>query len=112
MILCCANETSRKHRLRQEYIEANYTIVVCTQNRFEEATWIHRSIHGPTLESLLTKTCEKRKGILWREYGLICNLFVYHSKFDKEQILVQLQLFDANFDVVTSYGAMDIFHLK
>ena len=43
---------------------------------------------------------------------VICNLFVYHSKFDKEQILVQLQLLDANFDVVTAYRAMDIFHLK
>ena len=32
--------------------------------------------------------------------------------FDKEQIHVQLQLLDTNFDVVTVYGAMDIFHVK
>ena len=31
------------------------------------------------------------------------------NNFDKEQIRVQLQL-NANFDVVTVYGAMDIFH--
>ena len=34
------------------------------------------------------------------------------NNFDKEQIRVQLQLLDANFDVVTVYEAMDIFHLK
>ena len=34
------------------------------------------------------------------------------NNFDKEQIRVQLQLLDANFDVVTVYGAMDIFHVK
>ena len=34
------------------------------------------------------------------------------NNFDKEQIRVQLQLLDANFDVVTVYGAMYIFHLK
>ena len=33
------------------------------------------------------------------------------NNFDKEQIRVQLQLLDANFDVVV-YGAMDIFHVK
>ena len=33
------------------------------------------------------------------------------NNFDKEQIRVQLQL-NANFDVVTVYGAMDIFHLN
>ena len=32
------------------------------------------------------------------------------NNFDKEKICVQLQLLDANFDVVTVYGAMDIFH--
>ena len=34
------------------------------------------------------------------------------NNFDKEQIRVQLQLLDANFDVLTVYGAMDIFHVK
>ena len=34
------------------------------------------------------------------------------NNFDKEQIRVQLQLLDANFDVVTVSGAMDIFHVK
>ena len=34
------------------------------------------------------------------------------NNFDKEQIRVQLQLLDANFDVVTVYGTMDIFHVK
>ena len=34
------------------------------------------------------------------------------NNFDKEQIRGQLQLLDANFDVVTVYGAMDIFHVK
>ena len=34
------------------------------------------------------------------------------NNFDKEQIRVQLLLLDANFDVVTVYGAMDIFHVK
>ena len=34
------------------------------------------------------------------------------NNFDKEQICGQLQLLDANFDVVTVYGAMDIFHVK
>ena len=29
------------------------------------------------------------------------------NNFDKEQIRVQRQLLDANFDVVTVYGAMD-----
>ena len=35
------------------------------------------------------------------------------NNFDKEQIHVkQLLQLDANFDVVTVYGAMDIFHVK
>ena len=34
------------------------------------------------------------------------------NNFDKEQIRVQLQLLDANFYVLTVYGAMDIFHVK
>ena len=34
------------------------------------------------------------------------------NNFDEEQIRVQLQLLDANFDVVTVCGAMDIFHVK
>ena len=41
---------------------------------------------------------------------VICNL--YHSDFDKEQILVQLQLLGASFDVVPADGAMNIFHMK
>ena len=34
------------------------------------------------------------------------------NNFDKEQIRVQLQPLEAHFDVVTVYGAMDIFHVK
>ena len=34
------------------------------------------------------------------------------NNFDKEQIRVLLQLLDANFYVLTVYGAMDIFHVK
>ena len=34
------------------------------------------------------------------------------NNFEKEEIRVQLQLLDPNFDFVTVYGAMDIFHVK
>ncbi len=34
------------------------------------------------------------------------------NNFDKEQIRAQLQLLDANFDVVAAYEAMDIFPVE
>ena len=44
------------------------------------------------------------------DLDLICHL--YHSDFDKEQMLVQLQLLGASFDVVQADGATSIFHVK
>ena len=65
----------------------------------------------PTLESLLTKTCKKGHNMtrIWTSFAIY--LCITRNS-TKNKIIVQLQLLDANIDVVTAYGAMDIFHLK
>ena len=89
---------------RQEYFEANNTIVACIQDQFDQ----HGHIILRTLESLLMKSCKKEHHD--EDLDVICNL--YHSDFDKEQIIVQLQLLGASFNVVPADGAMNIFHVK
>ena len=87
---------------RQEYFEATNIIVACIQDQFYQ----HGHTILRTLESLLMKDRHDE------DLDVICNLYYYHSDFDKEHIIVQLQLLGANFDVVPADGAMNIFHAK
>ena len=86
---------------RQEYFEATNIIVACIQDQFDQ----HGHTVLRTLESLLMKACKKDHHD--EDLDISC-----HSDFDKEQILVQLQLLGASFDVVPADGAMNIFHAK
>ena len=102
--LCAGDFTETVRDLnRQEYFEATNVIVACIQDLFNQ----HGHTIIRTLESLLMKACKKDH----HDEDLDV-IVLHHSDFDKEQILVQLQLLGASFDVVPADGAMNIFHAK
>ena len=110
MILCCANETSRKQRLVRNTLKpiTPSSSAPRTCSRMQPGYIV---LCRPTLESLLMKTCKKGHIMtrIWTSFAIY--LWITRNS-TKNKILVQLQLFDANFDFVTAHGAMDIFQLK
>ena len=66
-------------------------------------TVVKVSIHG------ITSQMNRFRCLAVRKHG---GRTTAETRQQLEQIRVQLQLLDANFDVVTADGAMDIFHVK
>ena len=100
-------ETSRKQRRTSIVRNTSKPIMPSSPPSRTSSTSMDTPLFVPILEALQMKACKEHHD---EELDANCNL--YHSDFDKEQNIVQLQLLGASYDVVPADGAMNIFHVK
>ena len=104
----CTKDTSRKQRSISIVRNTSKPLIPSSTATRTSSTNMDLIHHSSYSRIAVMKACKKRYH--GEDMDVLCNL--YHSDFDKEQMLVQLQLLGANFDVVQVDGATSIFHVK